>query len=62
MADVMAKSRGYSARARQRLRAAAAEASADPMEAWKFVLRVRRDDGEYRQGKRPGRPAKGGLW
>jgi hypothetical protein len=62
MADLLAASRGYAPRARRRLRAAAAEASADPREAWKFVVRVRQDDGEFRFGKRPGRPAKAGLW
>lgn len=62
MANVLAASRGYSARARARLRAAAAEAAADPRKALEFVVRVRQDDGEFRSGKRPGRPAKAGLW
>ena len=62
MANILAQSRGYSARARRRLRAAAAEASADPLRAWQFVLRVRRDDGAYQFGRRPGRPSKAGLW
>ncbi len=62
MANVLAASRGYSARAHRRLRAAAAKASADPREAWQFVVRIRRDDGEFRFGNRPGRPAKAGLW
>jgi len=62
MANVLAVSRGYSARARRRLRAAAAEASADPRDALRFVVGVRRDDAEFRAGKRPGRPSKSGLW
>ena len=62
MANVLAASRGYSARARRRLRASAAEAAADPRKALEFVVRVRQDDGEFRLGKRPGRPAKSGLW
>ena len=62
MANVLAESRGYSARARGRLRAAAAEAAADPRKALEFVVRVRQDDGEFRFGKRPGRPSRAGLW
>jgi hypothetical protein len=62
MANMLAESRGYSARARGRLRAAAAEASADPRKALEFVVRVRQNDGEFRLGKRPGRPSKGSLW
>ena len=38
MANTLAESRGYSARAHGRLRAAAAEASADPRKALEFVV------------------------
>ena len=62
MVNVLARARGYSARARRRMRAAAVEVSGDPLQAWKFVLGVRWDDSEFRRGKRPGRPAKVGLW
>ena len=62
MANVLATARGYSARARSRLRAAAEDAAQDPRKALYFTLRVRDDDAAFRFGKRPGRPSQSGLW
>ena len=59
--DIAAVGYGYSGRARHRLRAAAEETFGDAFAEWRFVLGMR-DDVEIARGKRPGRPAKSGLW
>jgi hypothetical protein len=60
--DVTASARGYSKRARKRLREAAIKSLDNPTEALKFAVGLREDHPEIRYGRRPGRPARSGLW
>ncbi len=61
MFDTIARWRGYSDRARQRLREAAKASFRDPVSELHFAYQ-RSDDPEIRFGKPPGRPAHSGLW
>ena len=60
--DQTAVARGYSQRARRRLRAAAEKAFGDPMAELGFVARLRENDADIRLGRRPGRPPTSALW
>ena len=62
LVDETAKSRGYSERARLRLRKTAKRCIGDRVAALRFVVGLRQDDPDIRDGRRPGRPAKSGLW
>jgi hypothetical protein len=60
--DFIGSCRGYSGRARQRLRAAARESFGHITTKVAFVFGLYHDDPAIRDGKRRGRPAKSGLW
>lgn len=59
---LIGSSRGYSRRARRRLRGAAVHSARDPIEALTFAVGLKYDDPLIRYGKPPGRHAKSGLW
>ncbi|MFH0980468.1 MAG: hypothetical protein V2A79_02885 [Planctomycetota bacterium] len=61
LTDWTASNLGYSHRARKRLKAAGEKAFKNPREALRFVYGGFRDP-HIRDGGRPGRPAKSGLW
>ena len=60
--DLTGMAKGYSRRARQRLRNAAVKSFDDPIAGLKFTVGLKNDDGEIRNGSPPSRPAKSGLW
>jgi hypothetical protein len=60
--DKVARARGYSGRARKRLKAAYAACAGDRLAELRLNLRMNGADGDIRCGKRPGRPAKARLW
>jgi hypothetical protein len=61
-ADFIGSCRGYTGRARNRLRVAALESFEDIRTKVAFTFGLGQDDPAIRDGKRPGRPAKSGLW
>ena len=60
--DLTAECRGYSARARQRLREAAKRCLGDRAAELRFAVGLGEDNPEIRYGRRPGRPARSRLW
>ena len=60
--DRTAHDRGYSRRARQRLRASAEEVLGDRRKELRFAFSLRDDDSAIRWGKRPGPRPRGALW
>jgi hypothetical protein len=62
LVDLTAKSRGYSDRARQRLRKEARRCAGNPANELQFVISLRHGDPNLNRPSRIGRPSKGGLW
>jgi len=61
--DMTAAGHGYSRRVRKRLRVAAERSFGNPRAELELVVGLGSGgDDELRHGKRPGRPAKSGLW
>jgi len=59
---LFASARGYSGRAKVRLRKAVESTANDPVAQLKLVVSLRDDDCQIRSGKKPGRPRRSGLW
>ncbi len=60
--DLTARHRGYTCRARGRLRKAAVKAFGNPHEELRFASALGEDEPAIRDGRPPGRPARSGLW
>ena len=60
--ELTASARGFSGRARQRVRAAALNAFGDWRAELELTHDIMDDGSRLRRGKSPGRPARSGLW
>ena len=60
--DLTASAKGYSRRARRRVKVSALQAFGDPLAELRLVHAVRDDERLLRSGRPPGRPAKSRLW